>query len=134
MRVLALAALFLAVGCASKRPVLYPNQRLQEVGAAGAELDIDTCIEYAASQGETANPAGRTAASTARGAASGAAVGAASGAVRGNAGRGAATWAAGGGAAGFMRGLFRWRDPDPIQRAFVNECLHRMGYRPLGWR
>jgi hypothetical protein len=41
---------------------------------------------------------------------------------------------AGGGAGGFMRGLFAWRDPDPLQVRFVNFCLEDQGYRVLGWR
>ena len=52
----------------------------------------------------------------------------------GSAGRGAAAGAAGGGARSFLHGLFRWRDPDPIERNFVQECLRQRGYHVIGWR
>ena len=42
--------------------------------------------------------------------------------------------AAAGASAGLLRGLFRWRDPDPIQQRFVGVCLRRQGYEVIGWR
>jgi hypothetical protein len=33
-----------------------------------------------------------------------------------------------------VRGLFAWREPDPIERAFVQECLGERGYRVIGWQ
>ena len=131
---LLLAGALLLVGCAPKRPVLYPNRTLEEVGHAAAQRDIDDCLAFAEAYGLEARPEVRTAKSTAAGGAVGGAAGAASGAVRGNAGRRAGAWAAGGAAAGFMRGLFRWRDPDPIQARFVQICLSDQGYRVIGWR
>jgi hypothetical protein len=122
------------VGCAPKRPVLYPNAHLQTVGPVVAERDIDECVAAADAYGTSTSFAERTATGTATSAATGAAVGAASGAVWGRAGRGAATGAAGGAAAGFMRGLFRWRDPDSIEKGYVNLCLNESGYRTMGWR
>jgi hypothetical protein len=129
---LGLPALALAA-CAAKRPVLYPNVRYQEVGEAVAQRDVDECIALAKSHGHGAAPAARAGARTAEGAAVGAATGAAVGAVLGHAGRGAAAGAAGGGAGSFVRGLFAWREPDPIERGFVQECLHERGYRVIGW-
>jgi outer membrane lipoprotein SlyB len=123
-----------ALGCAAKRPVLYPNYQLQRVGDARAQEDIDGCLEFAKTNGLDAQPERRAAQQSATGAAVGSAVGAATGAVWGRAGRGAATGAAGGGAGGLMRGLLRWRDPDPIQAHFVNVCLGDQGYRVIGWR
>ncbi len=123
-----------ALGCAPKRPVLYPNYQLQKVGEARGQEDIDDCLHFAKAHGFEAHPERATAQQATGGAAIGAAVGAASGAVWGRAGRGAATGAAGGGAGGLMRGLFRWRDPDPIQARFVNQCLGEQGYRVIGWR
>jgi hypothetical protein len=123
-----------ALACAPKRPVLYPNHQLQQAGEARAGEDVDDCLDFATAQGFEANPERRTAERASTGATIGAAVGAAAGAVWGRAGRGAATGAAGGGAGGFMRGLFRWRDPDPIQARFVNACLGDQGYRVIGWR
>ena len=123
-----------ALACAPKRPVLYPNYQVQTVGDERAQEDVDDCLEFAEAHGFEANPAGRTGQRATAGSALGAAVGAAAGAVRGRAGRGAATGAAGGGAGGLMRGLFQWRDPDPIQARFVNQCLGEQGYRVIGWR
>jgi len=41
-----LIPLVLALGCA-KRPVLYPNEHLETVGADASKQDIDECIELA---------------------------------------------------------------------------------------
>ncbi len=131
---LGVAVASLCVSCAAKRPVLYPNAALQQVGREQADLDIDDCVESATAYGAGNDPAGRAAASTAKGGAVGAATGGAWGAVRGDAGGRAAAGAAAGATAGLMRGLFRWRDPDPIQRRFVNVCLGQYGYQVIGWR
>ena len=131
---LLLAGALLLGGCAPKRPVLYPNRTLEEVGHDAAQRDIDDCLASAEAYGLKARPEVRTAKSTAAAGAVGGAAGAASGAVRGNPGRRAGAWAAGGAAAGFMRGLFRWRDPDPVQARFVQICLSDQGYQVIGWR
>jgi hypothetical protein len=128
-----IAGLALLAGCASKRPVLYPNPKLERTGSQRAQQDIDACIALANAHGHTANSSGQVAQSTVQGGAIGGAAGAAGGAVRGRAGRGAATGAAAGGAAGFMRGLFRSREPAPIHKRFVGTCLSDKGYRVLGW-
>jgi hypothetical protein len=130
----ALGATVLALaGCAAKRPVLYPNAAYQQAGEAVARRDIDDCLELAKAHGRGTDAAARTGAQTTGGAAVGAATGAAVGAVLGSAGRGAAAGAAGGGARSLLRGLFAWRDPDPLERGFVQECLHERGYRVIGW-
>lgn len=121
------------IGCSAKRPVLYPNARLQQAGDVQARADIDECIELAASHGHGTDVAGRAATRTTEGGAVGAATGAAAGAVLGNAARGSAVGAAAGGARSLVRGLFAWRDPDPIERGFVQECLGERGYRVIGW-
>ena len=123
----------LAVGC-SKKPVLYPNSTYQRLGKEIAKQDIDACIDFAEEAGARANRAGRVAGQTAGGAITGAAVGGAAGAVRGHAGRGAATGAAGAAAGGLVRGLLRWREPDAVERHFVEVCLRERGYQPIGWR
>ena len=49
----ALACLLpLAAGCATKRPVLYPNAHYAAVGAPVAASDIALCQERAAEQGQ----------------------------------------------------------------------------------
>jgi hypothetical protein len=126
--------LLLAAACAAKRPVLYPNETFEQVGYEAAQRDVDECLGMAAAYGLEANRAGKTAASTAAGSAVGAATAGAWGAVRGGAGSHAAAGAAAGASGGFLRGLFRWRDPDPIQARFVAVCLRRQGYEVIGWR
>ena len=127
------AGLALLAGCASKRPVLYPNPKLERTGTLQAQQDVDACIALANAHGHTANSGAQVAQSTLSGGAIGGAAGAAGGAVLGRAGRGAATGAAAGGAAGFMRGLFRSREPAPIHKRFVGTCLSDKGYRVIGW-
>ncbi len=124
----------MAVACAPKRPVLYPNETVNQVGWDAANRDIDECLKFADAYGLKPNPAAKTATSTAAGGAVGAATGGAWGAVRGSAGNRAAAGAAAGAAGGFMQGLFRWRDPDPIQARFVGTCLSQQGYQVIGWK
>jgi uncharacterized protein YcfJ len=124
----------LSLACAAKRPVLYPNARLEAVGDAAAQQDIDECLQKAAAAGYTSNSGGKVAGSTAVGAATGAAVGAAVGAVAGRAGTGAAMGAAGGGTGGLIRGIFGSRNLDPVQQRFVDQCLKEKGYEVIGWQ
>ena len=131
---LLLAAALLSVGCAAKRPVLYPNETVQSVGWEAAQRDVDECLRLAEGYGLGENPAGRTAGSTAKGGALGGAAGAAAGAVRGGAGRRAGAGAAAGASVGLLRGLFRWRDPGQIEARFVQVCLRKQGYEVLGWK
>jgi hypothetical protein len=123
----------LALAC-SKKPVLYPNATYQRMGPEIAERDVETCMEWAEEMGARASRAGRVAGQTAGSAATGAAAGAAAGAVRGGAGTGAAMGAAGAAAGGLVRGLLRSRDPDEVERRFVEQCLRERGYQPVGWR
>jgi outer membrane lipoprotein SlyB len=140
---LLLAAIALvAVGCGTKKPVLYPNRHLQEAGARVAERDMAECMELADAYVGTASAAEKAGTGTVVGGgvggATGAAGGAAAGAIRGNAGRGAAIGAAGGAAAGatagLIRGLFSARDPDPLYKRYVVTCLGERGYQTIGWK
>lgn len=128
------AACLAAAGCAAKRPLLYPNETWNQVGAEAAERDVDECLELARAHGLDAHPGKRTAGSTVAGGATGGAAGAAGGAVWGHPGRAAGAGAAGGAAVGLLHGLFRWRDPDPILENFVGICLAQRGYQVVGWR
>jgi outer membrane lipoprotein SlyB len=125
-----------SLACAAKRPVLYPNARLDSVGMDAAQRDIDDCLRRTTDEGLESSQAGKIASSTAVGAATGAAVGAVAGAVVGSAGRGAAMGAAGGGTGGFIQGLFhsRGRDLNPEQRRLVEQCLRDKGYEVSGWK
>jgi len=121
-------------GCASKRPVLYPNYHLTMAGQETAESDIDYCLELARDYGADAGKGEQIAKDTAAGTAVGGATGAAVGAVVGDFGKGAAAGAAGGAAGALTRSVIRSGDPDPIYRRFVERCLRDKGYEPIGWR
>jgi outer membrane lipoprotein SlyB len=129
--VLALAT----AGCATTRPVLYPNAHFNAVGPAAANRDIASCMELAASAGADAagRGAGQAAARTAGGAAVGAATGAVGGAVVGSAGSGSAVGAASGATAGLLHWLFSKPQRSPAFENFVNRCLQERGYEPVGW-
>ncbi|MDJ0830913.1 MAG: cell envelope biogenesis protein OmpA [Desulfobacterales bacterium] len=122
------------VACAQKRPVLYPNYHLQQVGQSVAQADIDDCIQKARNYGAQEKTGERIAKKTAEGAAVGGAAGGAAGAVAGRSGRSAAAGAAGAGAGTLTREVIRSGDPDPIFRRFVEKCLQKKGYETIGWR
>ncbi len=116
-------------GCSTKRPMLYPNNHLKEVGTVQADRDIEECYSlakrYLKSQSEK-----EVVENTVKSGAVGAAAG---GAVYGHAGKGAAAGAATGAAAGATRSLLRVRDPSPVFMNYVNHCLMDKGYQPIGW-
>ncbi len=132
--VVPLLAVVSLVSCSPQRPVLYPNAKLQSVGSAQADADVNECIALAQQSGVGSSRAGEVAGKTATAGAIGAAGGAAAGAVRGNAGRGAAAGAAGGAAVGLTAGLLKTRDLDPVTKRWVEACLQERGYRTIGWQ
>ena len=71
--------LLIYAGCATQRPVLYPNEQLQRVGSSVADDAINECMrraeEYVASNGQT----GRSVQGAANEAATSATIGAAAG-------------------------------------------------------
>ncbi|MGE0486361.1 MAG: glycine zipper family protein [Gammaproteobacteria bacterium] len=125
----------LFAGCASNRPVVYPNAHARSVGQAQVEADIADCDRLARAAG--ASPQGGQAAEaardTVRGGAMGAATGAVGGAIAGNAGGGAAIGAATGATAGLLNRLFAGSTPNPAYRNFVQRCLGERGYDVSGW-
>jgi hypothetical protein len=132
-RALRIAAALALAGCATSRPILYPNAHYQSVGADAAEREISECRKLAETAGAREGPGagGQVAGSTAAGAGIGAAGGAVGGAIGGSAGLGAA----GGAVAGFLGGLFsRKPKPDAAYRNFVDRCLRERGYEPTGWQ
>jgi outer membrane lipoprotein SlyB len=122
----------LLAGCSVKRPVLYPNAKLQKVGQSQAQQDIDICCRMAEAY-LTNHPGKEIAEDAAKSGTVGAATGAAVGAVYGGAGRGAAAGAAAGVVGSTAVGMFRTREPSPTFMNFVNRCLHEKGYEPIGW-
>lgn len=121
--------------CAAPKPILYPNEHYKEVGQEGAERDIDDCSQMAKDAGATQSQGktGQVAGNTAAGGAVGSAAGAVGGAVVGHPGRGAMVGAASGATAGLLRGVFRRSPPSQAYKQFVQRCLNKRGYDPVGW-
>ena len=126
MRVLSALALNVVVmaGCASQRPVLYPNQHVRNVGSGTADRDIDECMRQAEAYVSSHGRVGTAVEGAATGAATSATIGAAAGAAGG---------AAAGATRGLMHGLFDNRGPAAVYKNFVNRCLREKGYDPIGW-
>jgi hypothetical protein len=128
------AALVLLSGCAGSRPVLYPNAKLNNVGQAQAEQDINECMALAEASGAGSGKAADAAKKTAGAAAVGGATGAAVGAIGGHAGRGAARGSAGAATGSLTRSLLKSREPTNLEKRFVDQCLHDRGYKTIGWK
>lgn len=122
-------------GCASTRPVLYPNEHFNNVGSKAAERDVARCMDLAEAAGADSDgsDAGQAAATTAGGAAIGAASGAVGGAVVGAAGSGSAIGAVTGATAGLLHWIFSKPTRSPAFENFVNRCLQERGYQTVGW-
>ena len=127
------AIIFSCLACAAQRPVLAPDEHLQEMAPDAVQRDIDDCIRQATEAGPGARGQ-QLAGQTAGGAVVGAAAGAVAGAISGGPGIGAAAGAAGGATAGLLSGLFRSSDLDAGQQRYAEDCLRQKGYNPIGWR
>jgi hypothetical protein len=136
LRSAALAVALFAAGCASsaQRPVLYPNDHYDRVGAGVAQQDIDDCMRQAQAFGADAGRGQAVAGSTLTGALIGGATAGAWGAVRGDAAERALAGAAAGGAGGLTRGALNAGRPSSTFRNFVQRCLGERGYDVIGWR
>ena len=124
---------FQITGCASPKPVLYPNAYLKSVGQTQADQDITECQEIAEEHVSSSNTGKNIAKSTAMGAGMGAAGGAVGGIISGSAGSGSAVGAAAGATIGLIRGLFSGAEPNPTFQNFVDSCLRDRGYESAGW-
>ena len=123
------------VGCASPRPVLYPNAHLEEVGEEASQREIEVCLELADAADLDSNQAAEAAKRTAGGAAVGTATGAVGGAISGGgAGRGALIGLGVGSVAGFFSWMFGSKKREPVYVNYVNLCLSDRGYQTLGWK
>jgi len=129
-----LSVLFITTSCATKRPVLYPNDHFNKTGRDAADKDVEDCFQLAKTNVGKYGREKRIAEQAVMGAAIGAATGAAGGAVRGDPGRGAATGAAAGAAGGLILGLFKVREPDPLFKQYIEKCLSEKGYEVVGWK
>lgn len=133
LAVLGIVCLFQLSGCSGPKPVLYPNDVLNDVGKEQAQQDIVACEELAEEYVETSGKGEQVAGKTVAGGAVGAATGAVGGAITGNVGLGSAVGAATGATYGFLRGLFTSDEPNPTYKRFVDRCLKEKGYEPIGW-
>ena len=119
-------------GCTSPRPILYPNDHLNQVGKEQAELDLAECRQLA-DENLSSHPGEKIATNTAIGGGVGAASGAVIGAVSGSPGRGAAIGAVSGATSAFFYNFFTRPVPSRAYQNFVNKCLEKKGYEPTGW-
>ena len=121
--------------CASKRPVLYPNDYFEKSGKAQAEVDIDECMQLATEHGVKEDNGGKVfrdaAVTAAVGAASAAAVTAVFG---GDVGLSAAAGAVGGVTAILAHKAITQDEPAPAFRTYVDRCLTGKGYETINWR
>ncbi len=53
---LLISVVFLFVGCASQRPVLYPNNQFNTVVKTVAKQDVDECMNLASASGIKTQP------------------------------------------------------------------------------
>ena len=127
-----LPSVLFVYACASSSPILYPNSHLEAVGQGQADADIAECRQLA-EEHVSSNKGKNVATSTGVGAGVGAATGAVGGAVLGHPGLGAGAGAAAGATGGLLRGLFRSSQPSATYKNFVNHCLKKRGYEPVGW-
>jgi hypothetical protein len=120
LAMLRIVVVLAVVGCASERPVLYPNEQLKQVGVEAANRDIGDCLRQAQSHVPSSARAGK---------ASPSAVQAGTGTVIGGVGS-----TVGGATSGLVRGVFSNPEPSPSQKNFVNRCLREKGYSPVRWQ
>src|SRR5262245_50113568 len=130
---------FVLAGCATARPIVYGNEKYQQVGRAGADRDIAECrkLADAAGAGRGAGKAGEAATSAGVGAVGGAAAGAVGGAIAGSPGIGAAAGAASGVVWSLFSSMFGWMhpsQPSDVHKNYVNLCLANRGYQVVGWK
>jgi len=133
----ALSLLLALGGCASpaKRPLLYPNTHLNQVGEQAAQQDINACMELARTSNVNEDKDGEVGRKAAGGAAIGGTSAAAWGLVRGGGvGSRALAGAAAGATAGAVSGGLQSTETSPLFMNFVNKCLSDKGYSVVGWQ
>ena len=139
MKILAIVLMAVALSaCAPAKPVLYGNERFQQVGSANAERDVAECEALANQAGATpgAGKAGQVATNAGVSALGGAAGGAVGGAIAGSPGIGAAAGAASGVVWSLLTSaidLASPAQPSPVHQGYVNMCLADRGYQVAGW-
>ncbi len=126
--------LILIIGCAPKRPVLYPNDHYKQTGAAVSQESIDECMRMAQESGANDEKGKEIAKNTAGAAVIGGVGGAAWGAFFGDVGRSAGAGAAAAAAGTLAHGAIKSDEPGVIFRGFVERCLREKGYDVIGWK
>jgi hypothetical protein len=126
--------LIFLIGCAPKRPVLYPNDQFKQAGETVSKEDIDECMRMAEESGAKEDKGKKIAKNTAGAAVIGGASGAAWGAFFGDAGKRAGAGAAAGASGALAHGAMKSGDPGVIYRGFVERCLREKGYDVIGWK
>ena len=122
-------------GCATQKPVLYPNEHYKQVGEEQADKDIEDCQAQAEKAGATPDTGKgkQVAKDTAISTGIGAAAGAVGGAIVGSAGYGAAIGAASGAVWGLFGSMFRSSGPSEAHKGYVIRCMKDKGYDPTGY-
>ncbi|HET8869339.1 MAG TPA: glycine zipper family protein [Aquabacterium sp.] len=122
---------------ASAKPVLYPNDAFNKMGATAAQEKVDACQLKAQEAGISPKlDNNEVARSAGEGAAVGGAVGAVGGLLHGGISKAANNAAKGavlGGTAGAVHGAFRGDKPNPTYRNFVGRCVKESGLEVIGW-
>ncbi len=122
------------VGCAAKRPVLYPNEQYRVLGEAQAQKEIETCFKQAQEAHAQGRLADEVASRTGKSALVGGATGAVIGAFSGSALRGGLIGAAAGGTAALVGSALRGPEDSEVFRRFVEFCLADKGLLVMGWQ
>lgn len=121
----------------SAKPVLYPNETFNRMGAQAAQAHVQACEGKAVGAGLTPRVEDNAVArSAAHGAAVGGTLGAVAGIFNGGISRVAENAAKGvvaGGATGAVSGSFNNDKPNPIYRNFVSRCVQEKGLEVIGW-
>ncbi len=132
---LAVCMVLTACAAGTPKPILYPNNHLQQVGRATADKDIAKCRHLASSSGVAETRDSQVVKQATGSAAVGGASAGAWGLVRGDgAGERALAGAAAGAAAGTVRGAMDSSETSPVYKRFMQKCLRDRGYEVIGWQ
>jgi hypothetical protein len=124
------AIVFCCLACAAaKRPILSPNEDLQDMTTEAVQRDIDECLQLAKEAGPGTTRGKQIATQTI----GGAAAAAASGAITGGP-IGAAAGAVSGVTTSLFQGVFGSSDLDAGKQRYAEDCLRQKGYNPIGWK
>ncbi len=129
-----LTGIIILCGCASPRPVLYPNRYYSRMGKIQADKDIDQAMKFAEQHGLSATSRMKHGGNVCTDMATSTARGAAQGAVSGDPVFGTVGGAVGGGAGSITRWIFGGSQQNPAYRRFVEIYLTEQGYRVIGWQ